>query len=230
MEISPEMIISAYAQGFFPMAKSAESTEIEWICPEIRGVLPIADIHISRSLLKLLKKKPYKISVDTAFPEVIRACADVYKGREQTWINDVIMHGFEHMHALDTAHSVEVWDDDGNLVGGLYGLSLGGAFFGESMFSKADNASKIALIHLAARLYHGGYTLLDAQFPNEHLDQFGAYEVEHDDYMVTLEQALNTKARFYPSLSPDLDGSSSEEAPDSESLLSLFLQSRTQIS
>ncbi|MAS87506.1 MAG: leucyl/phenylalanyl-tRNA--protein transferase [Micavibrio sp.] len=223
MEITTDTILNAYAQGYFPMAAEHDFQKIEWILPSIRGLLPIKDIHISKSLLRVLNKKVYRVTVDTAFQKVIDACAVTKEGREQTWINLKIRDWFIELHTQGFAHSIEVWKND-ELVGGLYGLALGGVFCGESMFSTATNASKVALVHLAAILHKGGFVLLDAQFPNPHLEQFGAYEMAHDDYAVALNEALSVQADFYC-------GSSAETVSEgSDLLVSEFLQSRSQTS
>ena len=221
------MIFAAYSQGFFPMAPKGGSLDVDWVMPEIRGILPIKDIHIPRSLLKTLKKKSFDVSVDKAFEQVIHACAKTKTGREETWINTKIIDAYIETHRAGFAHSIEVWKE-GFLIGGLYGLRIGGAFFGESMFSKRPNASKVALIHLAARLFKGGFTLLDAQFPNDHLEQFGCFEQKHNDYIEDLNEAMAIDANFYP---PEFAaGEEIDEVLSSEALLDFFLQSRTQMS
>jgi len=185
--LTPELILEAYAQGLFPMAYNAESPYVHWICPEERGQLSITDIHFSRRLIKTIHKAPYSIRVNSDFSGVIAMCAETDTGRPETWINDSIRDVFIKLHRQGHAHSVEAWahdDDHGDvLVGGLYGLAIGGAFFGESMFSRANDASKITLAHLVARLWKGGFTLLDTQFVNDHLKQFGVYEVSHEQYL-----------------------------------------------
>ncbi len=185
--LTPELLLEAYKQGLFPMAYSADSPYIQWVCPEWRGQLSIEGMHISRSLRKAVKRSNFEIRVDTDFEGVITACGEATDGRPETWINDGIIEAFCELHARGHAHSIECWDASGNqLVGGLYGMSIGGAFFGESMFSRATNASKIALVHLVARLWRGGFKLLDTQFTNEHLEQFGIYEIAHSDYLTQL--------------------------------------------
>ena len=146
-------------------------------------------------LQKTIRKNQYDIKIDTAFNTVIKTCAELTNTRQDTWINDQIIDVFCRLHGMGHAHSIEVWDDC-NLIGGLYGLKIGSAFFGESMFSRKQDASKIALVHLAARLWAGGFTILDTQFINPHLEQFGAYEISHDDYLVQLESALQKKSDF----------------------------------
>lgn len=201
--LTPELILEAYRQGLFPMAYNAESPYVHWICPEERGQLSIKDIHFSRRLIKTIRNAPYDIRINTDFSGVISMCAEFTSERPETWINDSIRDVFIKLHKQGHAHSIEAWQDseDGEvLVGGLYGLAIGGAFFGESMFSRARDASKIALAHLVARLWKGGFELLDTQFVNDHLKQFGVYEVRYDQYMMQLQEAVSHEAHF------DLDG------------------------
>lgn len=185
MSLTARQLLGAYAGGYFPMAASRTDAALKWYAPEQRGVLPLEDFHVPRSLRKLLRQAPFEIRADHAFEAVIRACAE----REETWINDAIIALYTELHALGHAHSVECWRG-GVLVGGLYGVSLGGAFFGESMFSRAPNASKAALVALVERLRAGGYTLLDTQYVNAHLLQFGIQEIPREEYMRRLERAL----------------------------------------
>ena len=197
--LTPELILEAYAQGLFPMAYNAESPYIHWICPEERGQLSITDIHFSKRLIKTIRSAPYIIKTNTDFSGVIAMCAENTDTRPETWINDPIRDVFIKLHKAGHAHSIEAWHDteDGEvLVGGLYGLAIGSAFFGESMFSRANDASKICLAHLVARLWKGGFTLLDTQFVNDHLKQFGVYEVPHKEYKAQLDQALAIEADF----------------------------------
>lgn len=193
--LTPDLILKAYSKGLFPMAYSAGSPHINWICPEMRGQLSIPAMHIPRSLLKRVKQGAYEVRIDTAFADVIALCAQAAADRPETWINDSIAETFCALHDQGHAHSVECWHD-GELLGGLYGLKIGGAFFGESMFSRATDASKVALIHLAARLYKGGFKILDTQFVNDHLEQFGVYEIVHTDYMQKLESVLAMETDF----------------------------------
>ncbi len=194
--LTTELLLEAYKQGLFPMAYSAGSPYIHWICPELRGQLSITQMHIPRRLKKTVRGAPYEIRIDTAFEEVIRACAGSNETRPETWINDAIIKAYIGLHKDGHAHSVECWNKDGALVGGLYGIEMGGAFFGESMFSRERDASKIALIHLAARLWAGGFTLLDTQFVNDHLKQFGAYELPHQTYKRALREASTLETDF----------------------------------
>jgi leucyl/phenylalanyl-tRNA---protein transferase len=193
--ITPQVLLQAYAAGIFPMAESADDPALYWVEPEERGVIPLQGFHISRSLRKRVKQQNYDIRVDTAFQHVIRECAARSETRDETWINKRIITLYSQLHKMGCAHSVESWHN-GELVGGLYGIRIGGAFFGESMFSRATDASKVALVHLVARLKFGGFTLLDAQFVNPHLLQFGTQAVAKVDYMKLLQPALNVQADF----------------------------------
>jgi leucyl/phenylalanyl-tRNA--protein transferase len=192
LAITPELVLRAYAAGVFPMAEGAETEEIFWVDPRRRGVLPLGRFHLSRSLRKRLLKGGYDIRVDHDFEAVIDACAD----RRETWINDAIRDLYVALHRIGHAHSVEVWSD-GRLAGGLYGVRLAGAFFGESMFSRVSDGSKIALAHLVARLKAGGFVLLDTQFTTPHLESLGARNVSKSLYHDLLEEALVMKADFY---------------------------------
>lgn len=190
--LTPRILLHAYANGLFPMAESAEATELLWFDPERRGILPLDGFHVPRRLRRTVRQGPFQVRADTAFRRVMGSCADV---RPSTWINAEILDLYCALHRMGFAHSIECWRD-GALVGGLYGIALGSAFFGESMFSRADNASKVALVHLVARLRRGGYTLLDTQFVTAHLSQFGAVEIPRDAYKAQLEEAVATPARF----------------------------------
>lgn len=188
-------LLSCYARGVFPMADAREDDRVFLIDPERRGVIPLDDFHISRRLARTVRSEPFEIRADTAFRAVVQACAASGPGRTETWINHPIEDLYVRLHDLGFAHAVECWED-GELVGGLYGVSLRGAFFGESMFSRRRDASKVALVHLVARLLVGGYRLLDAQFMTEHLTQFGAVEISRLDYHRRLDQALSAEAEF----------------------------------
>ena len=177
------------------MADDKNSQSVNFYRPEMRGQLSIDNLHIPKKLLKQVKQQPYDIKINTDFTGVIDGCADEYKNRDNTWINSVIREVFIALHAQDHAHSVETWQND-KLVGGLYGLAIGAVFCGESMFSTADNASKIALVHLCARLKAGGFTVLDTQFTNAHLEQFGIYEIPQDDYEALIQTEMNKQADF----------------------------------
>ena len=189
IEISPELIVRAYRAGIFPMAEDATSTDIFWVSPEQRGIIPLDGFIASTSLRKALRKTRFSVRVDTDFEAVIEGCATVGDDRDETWINTTIRAIYGELFRRGVAHTVEVWDGP-ELVGGLYGLAIGGAFFGESMFHRATNASKIALAHLVARLNAGGYVLLDTQFVTDHLASLGGIEVPRADYEEMLALAL----------------------------------------
>jgi leucyl/phenylalanyl-tRNA--protein transferase len=191
--IAPETIIQAYTLGIFPMAASKDAENIQFFQPDIRGVLPIRPPHIPKRLQRLLRKQPFEIHWNQNFPAVIDGCAAPRSDTQDTWINPQIRRLYISLHMLGFAHSVEVYEE-GQLVGGLYGVAIGGAFFGESMFSRVSNASKIALCHLMARLRYGNFKLLDAQFVNDHLIQFGIESIDKDDFQKQLEHAINSKA------------------------------------
>lgn len=199
--ISPEILLRAYAAGVFPMARSRHDTELCWIDPDERGILPFQNFHIPKSLRKALKRGIFEVRVDAAFDAVMRGCAEPTPGRPETWINDEILRLYNELFGMGYAHSVECWRN-GELVGGLYGVQLGGAFFGESMFSRATDASKIALCHLMARLKYGGFRLLDTQFVTDHLERFGAIEIPRHEYLNLLMGAVNATA-FFPSELPE---------------------------
>ena len=188
-------LLSCYARGVFPMADAREDERVFLIDPERRGVLPLETFHVSRRLARTVRGDPFEIRIDSAFREVVRQCAEAGPGRPETWINHPIEDLYVRLFELGYAHSVECWKD-GELVGGLYGVALQGAFFGESMFSRARDASKVALTHLVARLIVGGFRLLDAQFMTEHLTQFGAQEISRLDYHRRLALALSADADF----------------------------------
>ena len=191
--IAPETIIQAYTLGIFPMAASKNAEDIQFFQPDIRGVLPIRPPHIPKRLQRLLRKQPFEIHWNQNFPAVIDGCAAPRSDTQDTWINPQIRRLYISLHMLGFAHSVEVYEE-GQLVGGLYGVAIGGAFFGESMFSRVSNASKIALCHLMARLRYGNFKLLDAQFVNDHLIQFGIESIDKEDFQKQLEHAINSKA------------------------------------
>lgn len=195
--ITPELLLRAYAYGVFPMARSQSDPTVYWIDPEDRGVLPLnEDFHISRSLRKTLRSRHFRVTCNNAFNEVIEGCAATTPNRPDTWINKEIAVLFHELHEMGLAHSIETWNTEGTLVGGLYGLALGGAFFGESMFSRMTDASKVALCHLVGRLRLGGFTLLDTQFITGHLSRFGAQEIPKADYRILLAAALPVRATF----------------------------------
>ncbi|WP_412064842.1 leucyl/phenylalanyl-tRNA--protein transferase [Rhizobium sp. SYY.PMSO] len=189
--ITPEILLRAYSIGLFPMAESADDPEIFWVEPELRGIIPLDTFHVSKSLAKRIRQNPFDIRVDTDFEAVIAACAEQTSERPSTWINDTIRSLYSTLHHIGHAHSVEAWEGD-TLVGGLYGVSLGSAFFGESMFSRRTDASKICLVHLVERLRERGFTLLDTQFTTEHLKTFGAIDMPKDAYAAMLEKAMES--------------------------------------
>ena len=186
VELTPELILRAYRAGIFPMAEDASSDDLFWVSPEQRGIIPLDGFHISKSLRKTLASNPYAVRVDTDFAAVIEGCATAGTDRDSTWINPAIRRLYGKLFERGFVHTVEVWDGP-DLVGGLYGVSIGAAFFGESMFHRKTDCSKIALAHLCARLRAGGYRLLDTQFVTDHLKTFGGIEIPRDLY----EQSLN---------------------------------------
>ena len=202
IDLSPELLLRAYAAGLFPMAESAEDPDLFWIDPDPRGVLPLDQFHLPRRLRRTLRSSQFEIRVDTAFDAVIRGCAEPTEIRPKTWINDEILRLYRALYEQGFAHSVEAWRE-GELVGGLYGVALRGVFFGESMFSRTTDASKVALVHLVARLVRGGFRLLDTQFVTDHLRRFGAVEIPRADYHRQLERALGVEAHFVAGLGDD---------------------------
>jgi len=195
VEITPDLVLKAYAAGVFPMAESRDDPNLFWVDPRQRGVLPLDDFHLSRRLRRTVRTSALRIAIDSDFVQVIERCASPAPGRWSTWINEQILELFTTLHRRGFAHSVEVWDREA-LVGGLYGIALGAAFFGESMFSQQRDASKIALVHLVGRLKLAGFQLLDTQFVTDHLRQFGAREIPRDDYHMRLERALGYSVDF----------------------------------
>ena len=218
--LSAELLLQAYAYGIFPMAEAATDPEIFWVDPEERGVIPLDGFHVPKRLARTLRSKNFVIRCDTVFERVIRECAAPAPDRPQTWINDDIIAVYTELFERGAAHSVESWAETASgeweLVGGLYGVHLGAAFFGESMFSRATDASKVALVHLVARLVQGGFRLLDTQFVTTHLGRFGAVEIPRAEYRRKLAVAIRHQAYFPLDLPPEFTGD-----PVS------FLQSRT---
>jgi len=208
-------LLRAYAVGLFPMAERHDDATLYWIDPEKRGILPLDKFHIPRRLRRRVRSGLYEIRCNTAFEEVIRRCAQPAEDRTETWINDEIIRLYIDLHKMGRAHSIETWKD-GTLVGGLYGVALGAAFFGESMFSEAVDASKVALVYLVAALKKSGFRLLDAQFVTMHLSQFGAVEIHRSGYRQLLASALDVNADFHCDLGADE--------------LASFIQSTTHIS
>ena len=189
IEITPQVLLKAYACGIFPMAESAEDNALYWIEPERRGVLPLDQVHVPKRLARTIRRGGFEVKIDNDFEGVIEGCAAPRSGRRSTWINGRIRSLYRELFALGHCHTVEVWQE-GELTGGLYGVHLGRAFFGESMFSRSRDASKVALIYLVARLKYGGFTLLDTQFVTGHLARFGAIEVSRPEFQRALEAAL----------------------------------------
>ncbi len=202
-KITPDLLIEAYKIGIFPMAHSRDDPKIEFFDPDPRGIIPLETFHIPRSLRKLIRKGIFKVTYNSAFPNVIQGCSQVSRIRPTTWINDEIKTLYHRLFEKGYCHSIEIWRDK-NIVGGLYGVSIGAAFFGESMFSLEPNASKVALVHLVASLKQEGFVLLDSQFTNKHLVQFGAINIPRADYKKRLDFAINLEATF-PERYPDLN-------------------------
>ncbi len=194
-DVTPDLMLRAYRAGLFPMAETRRGDRLYWLDPEQRGILPLDRFHLPRRLRRTITSGAFEVTSDHEFARVIACCAAPAEGREDTWINRDIERLFTALHAQGHAHSIEA-RQDGVLVGGLYGVVLGGAFFGESMFSLARDASKVALVHLVARLRLGGFSLLDTQFVTAHLSQFGAIEIPRDQYKQKLEQAARIPARW----------------------------------
>jgi len=188
-EITPEVLLRAYACGIFPMAESADDPTLFWVEPEMRGVIPLDGFRVASRLARTVRSDAFAVTVNRAFKAVMAGCATPQVGREETWINKRIRDLYGGLHAIGHGHSVEVWQND-DLVGGLYGVSLGRAFFGESMFHLVRDASKVALVHLAARLIAGGFELLDTQYVTEHLKTFGAIEIPRRRYTTLLDKAI----------------------------------------
>jgi len=202
VEITPDLMLRAYRHGLFPMAETRRGERLYWLDPERRGILPLDDFHLPRRLARTVLSGGYAVTVDQDFPGTIAGCAHPAPGRDDTWINPQIELLFGELHRMGHAHSVET-RYQGELVGGLYGVAIGGVFFGESMFSFMRDASKVALVHLVARLRLGGFRLLDTQFVTSHLSQFGAEELARDDYKARLAHALTVPARFPVDPDPD---------------------------
>ena len=195
-KITPELLLKAYSIGLFPMADSATDPDLFWVDPDRRAIFPLDDFHLSRSLAKTIRSDKFDVRVDFDFDAVIDACAAPAQGREQTWINEEIYSLYKQLFQQGAVHTVECWRA-GQLVGGLYGVALRGAFFGESMFHRETDASKVALAHLVARLKAGRFHLLDTQFMTNHLASLGAIDISRDDYLARLKDALEISANFY---------------------------------
>ena len=195
MEITPELLLQAYRVGVFPMGERRDDPKLYWLDPRLRAVLPLDGFHLQRRLARTVRSGSFEVSADTDFAATVRACAEPRPGHPESWINDPIVELYSELHRRGHAHSIEC-RIDGALVGGLYGVSVGAAFFGESMFSRVRDASKVALVHLMARLILGGFTLLDCQFMTEHLRSFGAIEIARDDFRLRLAEAVDRPASF----------------------------------
>jgi len=196
LDLTPELIIRAYQAGIFPMAEDASSPDLFWVSPQHRGIIPLDRFHISKSLRKRLKSHQFSIRIDTDFDAVIEGCATAGTDRDTTWINPTIRRLYRQLFDRGVCHTIEVWDGT-ELVGGLYGLSIGAAFFGESMFHRKSDASKIALAHLAERLRTGNYRLLDTQFVTDHLRSLGGIEIPREEYELRLADALEHRGDFH---------------------------------
>ena len=191
--LTPELLLRAYADGLFPMAEKRDDPTLYWVSPDQRGIIPLDTFHVPRRLARTIRSGRFTVTADQAFTEVMQACAAPAPGREESWINDEILRLYTALHAGGHAHSLETWQD-GELVGGLYGVRLGAAFFGESMFSRRTDASKVALVALVDALKRGGFTLLDTQFLTAHLARFGAVEIPREQYLMKLNCALSREA------------------------------------
>jgi len=201
-EITPEVLLRAYACGIFPMAESADDPTLFWVEPELRGIIPLAGFRIASRLARTVRSDVFTVTVNQAFKAVLAGCAAPQEGREETWINKRIRELYSGLHEIGHCHSVECWQD-GEVVGGLYGVSLGRAFFGESMFHQARDASKVALVHLVARLIAGGFELLDTQYVTEHLKTFGALEIPRRRYTALLDKAITGEPADFATLPVD---------------------------
>ena len=195
MEITPQVLLKAYACGIFPMSESADDPGMFWVEPEWRGIIPLDEFHVPKRLARTVRQNVFEIRIDSDFEAVISACAEATPDRRSTWINNRIRRLYSELFALGHCHTVETWQD-GKLVGGLYGVKLGSAFFGESMFSRKTDASKVALVHLVERLKSRNFMLLDTQFTTDHLKKFGAIEVSRSEYEILLHNALQQDADF----------------------------------
>jgi leucyl/phenylalanyl-tRNA---protein transferase len=216
IEITPEVLLKAYACGIFPMAESADDPGLHWIEPPIRGIIPLDGFHVSSRLARTVRSSRFTVTVNRDFEGVLDGCAEPGPGRGRTWINERIRALYRGLHRIGHCHSMEVYEN-GELSGGLYGVCLGRAFFGESMFHRARDASKVALVHLVARLNACGFALLDTQFVTDHLSTFGAIEVPRDDYHKLLEAALIGESDFAAfANAPVMDGAEAVASARSE--------------
>jgi leucyl/phenylalanyl-tRNA---protein transferase len=202
LEITPDLLLQAYRIGVFPMGERRDDPKLYWLDPRLRAVLPLDGFHLPRRLARTVRSGHFEVAADTAFAEVLRACAEPRPGHPESWINEPIIELYTELHRRGHAHSVEC-RRDGRLVGGLYGVSVGAAFFGESMFSRERDASKVALVHLVARLIKGGFRLLDCQFMTEHLRSFGTIEMPREKFRQLLADAVGLSATFQCELGGD---------------------------
>jgi leucyl/phenylalanyl-tRNA--protein transferase len=200
--VTPELVLRAYRAGLFPMAERRDANRLYWLDPDRRGIQPLDAFHLPRRLARTVLSGAFEVRCDSAFDAVLKGCAEPSEDRPETWINADIERLFGALHAMGYAHSVECWQG-GKLVGGLYGVALGGAFFGESMFSRVRDASKVALVHLVVRLRLGGFALLDTQFVTDHLARFGAIEVSRLEYRRLLAEAIDLPAVFRAEISAE---------------------------
>lgn len=201
MMLTPQILLKAYSCGLFPMSESADDPELFWVDPEVRGIIPLDQFHIPRSLKKVINRNVFEIKINTAFARVMRECAKETDDRPTTWINDTILKLYQDLYTSGHAHSIEAWKDD-ELVGGLYGVSLGSAFFGESMFSRETDASKVCLAFLIKHMIKNNFTLLDTQFTTDHLMRFGAIDISRDEYAILLSKAMEVMSiPFNPAVS-----------------------------
>lgn len=224
--LTPAILLRAYAEGIFPMAERRGDPELFWVSPEMRGIIPLDAFHVPQRLARTVKSDRFAVTADMAFADVMRACAEPTPDRPESWINDEIVRLYTALHAAGHAHSIECWRD-GRLVGGLYGVKLGAAFFGESMFTRERDASKVALVHLVARLRRGGFALLDTQFLTAHLARFGAIEIPRAQYHALLARAISHEAEFYWPAPSGNSGIASSAPASGETGLASFLSGET---
>lgn len=224
--LTPAILLRAYAEGIFPMAERRGDPELFWVSPEMRGTVPLDAFHVPKRLARTVKSDRFAVTADRAFADVMRACAEPTPDRPESWINDEIVRLYTALHAAGHAHSIECWRD-GKLVGGLYGVKLGAAFFGESMFTRERDASKVALVHLVARLRRGGFALLDTQFLTAHLARFGTIEIPRAQYHTLLARAISHEAEFYWPAPSGNSGIASSAPASGETGLASFLSGET---
>ena len=224
--LTPAILLRAYAEGIFPMAERRGDPELFWVSPEMRGIVPLDAFHVPKRLARTVKSDRFAVTADMAFADVMRACAEPTPDRPESWINDEIVRLYTALHAAGHAHSIECWRD-GRLVGGLYGVKLGAAFFGESMFTRERDASKVALAHLVARLRRGGFALLDTQFLTAHLARFGTIEIPRAQYHTLLARAISHEAEFYWPAPSGNSGIASSAPASGETGLASFLSGET---